>query len=91
MCSASNLIYYRIKCCTHESEIGIFNQTLLPLKNQCQKDVRKSLNDDFSSAWGGIENEDAVLNLDFCDQKIGMKSIMFCTLDCIAQKLGMVQ
>lgn len=40
-----------------------------------------------SSSWGGIENEDAVLRVNTCDQSMRMKAIMFCTMDCVAQKL----
>lgn len=80
-----------MKCCAHENEIGNFNQTLLPLKNQCQKDIRKMMKDNINpSSFGNIENEDAVLKVSACDQTIRMKTLMFCTMDCVAQKLGMV-
>jgi hypothetical protein len=44
-----------------------------------------------SSSWGGIENEDAVLKVNTCDQSMRIKSFMFCTMDCVAQKIGVVK
>lgn len=79
-----------MKCCSHEGGVGNFNQTLFPLKTQCQKDISKLMPKVQSSPFGYIDNEDEVLSVKSSNIFIRLKTMMLCTMDCVAKKIGMV-
>lgn len=83
-----NYFYIRFKCCAKEStRPDTFDQTIGPIKFQCQKDIRKSMNNTWEM---DMHDEDSVLKVTTCDRAVQMKAMMFCTIDCVAQKMGVV-
>lgn len=76
------------RCCNEEVELP-FNDTFLTTKAQCIAANRKMLRKN-NDTQGKSEDDSGLSNLFSCDRVNRWKTVVTCTIDCVAQKLGMI-
>lgn len=72
-----------------EIDVPELNQTLAAAKQQCLMDVRKSRKS-VNASDDTIEGDGGLYSMFSCDRMNRWKTVVTCTVDCVAQKVGMV-
>ena len=78
------------KCCKEETEFKAFNDTLLSIKSQCMRKIRESRHFGPVVETETIEGDGGLFTMFSCERVQRSKTVFICTLDCAAQKLGLV-
>lgn len=84
-----SLFFLRNRCCHTESDL-VFNQTLLAAITECKTESKKAMKK-VESPEENLDGDGGLYNMYSCDRMKRWKMMVSCTIDCVAQKIGMVK
>lgn len=82
--------FHRNRCCDKEPEPSVLNQTLLSAKAECMTEARKSMKK-FNASEDTVDGDGGFYNMFSCERTNRWKTMVTCTIDCVAHKIGMVK
>lgn len=84
-----SLIFLRNRCCNTESD-SVLNQTLQTAIAECKTESKKAMRK-AENPEENFEGDGGLYNMFSCDRMKRWKMMVSCTIDCVAQKVGMVK
>lgn len=90
--SVIKIIYFvSHKCCEFDSNATDSTEMMATAKNQCLTETRKNRQKNNASDDDVIQGDGGLYNMFSCDRINQWKTLVTCTIDCMAKKLGVVK